>query len=625
MKQLILLSTLTIALTTSALAQTSCDTASIYSDTVNTAVCFDTIDNVLRCFSNGIPDHSDNYNQPFFSIEAKEYDFSVCAYPDTAVHFTPLYETTETQVGCTYDYVFGIAINGIQFSPNSDVLWQDSSGANNLSWHVEATSTSNSIGANMGTQNKGHINGQGAYHYHGAPSDYFANQLGIDGSAHSPIVGFAADGFPVYYKYVYASPMDSTSGIVGLSSGFTLKSGMRPGDGVLTGPDGTYDGNYVEDYEYALSDLDSCNGRFGVTPQHPYGTYYYVLTDNFPYIPRCFKGTVLDATFRSGPSAACGASTASTDCSAAVAGCMDPFAQNYNPNANIDDGSCQYPGCTGCNQVTGLREFNKQHTSMRLAWDTVCGATKYKIRWKVAGAGSWNVEYKYTNVGTAVLQGLTPNTTYWWTVKADCGTNGWGNAADVQAVTTLAHPCTKPNNLSASAVSTNQARLNWSKKMNVIKYRIRWREQGTSTWNVVAKDSAWTKHWLTGLTAGTTYQWQIRSVCEYGNATGTAWSMMQTFTTATSKTQHNFIDQAAASELINVFPNPNQGAFVLTLEGLDTPVDVRVTDLAGRTVFTAAQVANTNLQIDVGKHTKGLYFLQVSGPTVQFVQRVVVQ
>jgi hypothetical protein len=29
-----------------------------------------------------------------------------------------------------------------------------------------------------------------------------------------------------------------------------------------------------------------------------------------------------------------------------IAGCTDPFAINYDPEATIDDGSCTYEGCT---------------------------------------------------------------------------------------------------------------------------------------------------------------------------------------------------------------------------------------------------------------------------------------
>lgn len=59
------------------------------------------------------------------------------------------------------------------------------------------------------------------------------------------------------------------------------------------GPGGKYDGTFVQDYEYVKGsgDLDECNGRTGVTPEFTNGTYYYVVTDAYPFIPRLFRGT----------------------------------------------------------------------------------------------------------------------------------------------------------------------------------------------------------------------------------------------------------------------------------------------------------------------------------------------
>lgn len=37
--------------------------------------------------------------------------------------------------------------------------------------------------------------------------------------------------------------------------------------------------------------LDECNGAFVKTADYPQGTYAYFLTDSFPVIPRCQKGT----------------------------------------------------------------------------------------------------------------------------------------------------------------------------------------------------------------------------------------------------------------------------------------------------------------------------------------------
>ena len=63
--------------------------------------------------------------------------------------------------------------------------------------------------------------------------------------------------------------------------GYRLKSGQRP-----SGPGGIYDGQYTADYQYVggADTLDVCNGMMRE------GQYVYVLTEEFPFIPRCLMG-----------------------------------------------------------------------------------------------------------------------------------------------------------------------------------------------------------------------------------------------------------------------------------------------------------------------------------------------
>ena len=143
----------------------------------------------------------------------------------------------------------------------------------------------------------------GNYHYHQAPLALL-NQLdpGNSGEHHSPIIGFAFDGFPVYGPYGFANS-DGSGGIVRESSSYTLRSITQrhtlPDGTVLPsnqwGPDVSAQfplGSYVEDYTYApgVGSLDQYNGRFVVTPQYPQGTYAYFVSLNaagssvYPYI-----------------------------------------------------------------------------------------------------------------------------------------------------------------------------------------------------------------------------------------------------------------------------------------------------------------------------------------------------
>mgnify|MGYP001198706910 CR=1 FL=1 len=114
----------------------------------------------------------------------------------------------------------------------------------------------------------------------------------VETTGHSPIIGFALDGYPIYGPQAYSGSDDSTSLIKNLTPSYRLKSqASRPGVDAPSYTDYP-SGYFVEDYEYVngLGDLDEHNGRSGVTPEYPQGTYAYFATvdrmDNpvYPYV-----------------------------------------------------------------------------------------------------------------------------------------------------------------------------------------------------------------------------------------------------------------------------------------------------------------------------------------------------
>jgi len=96
----------------------------------------------------------------------------------------------------------------------------------------------------------------------------------IISSFHSPIIGWAYDGNPIYGPYGFSS---STGGVAKLMrSGYELilKNNRPP---LSQFPQGFF----VEDYEFVNNgDLDEHNGRFCVTPDYPDGVYAYFATIN---------------------------------------------------------------------------------------------------------------------------------------------------------------------------------------------------------------------------------------------------------------------------------------------------------------------------------------------------------
>lgn len=147
-------------------------------------------------------------------------------------------------------------------------------------WVFEAIGGSVNFGID---QANAHIQRTGAYHYHGIPTPM------IDDSKPT-LLGYAADGYPIYSSLGYKNPQDSKSPLVTLKSSWQLKQNMRPEP--PKGPGGYPDGRFTSDFEFQGGSgyLDFLNGRFAVTPEYPEGVYHYVITNSFPYIPRGFAG-----------------------------------------------------------------------------------------------------------------------------------------------------------------------------------------------------------------------------------------------------------------------------------------------------------------------------------------------
>lgn len=248
--------------------------------------------------ANGIPNHTPgrfpNRNNPNPIFE-QDYTFRMPAAPTTRPQQASRPPLPPTPVR---RYLFGVALNGVVFDPGTAEAWKDDPRSG---WNIEAIPPKGVQSMNLGLdQSNAHVQPSGAYHYHATPEGLIEKLLAAKGAKDGEImllIGYAADGFPVYDHHGYSNPKDATSPLKHLKSSYRLKSGTRPGG--EEGPGGKHDGTYTQDYEYAAGagDLDECNGRFGVTPEYPSGTYYYVVTSEFPYVGRYFRGAP-DESFR---------------------------------------------------------------------------------------------------------------------------------------------------------------------------------------------------------------------------------------------------------------------------------------------------------------------------------------
>lgn len=210
-----------------------------------------------RCISsNGIPDHSvgqfPNRGNPH-SISEQRLEMCVTTDPEKGATAQPARDV-------------GMALNGVLIRPGTADYYDASSRRGqsrdrSSGWNLDGMGPDNTLGLDG---NHAHVDHRGIYHYHGLP-------VALTQSKEGSLIGYAADGFEIHYIGESAQPS------------YKLKSGTR-----TSGPGGTYDGTYNQDFEYVAGsgNLDECNGA-----RTSSGKYVYFATDSYPFYPRCLWGT----------------------------------------------------------------------------------------------------------------------------------------------------------------------------------------------------------------------------------------------------------------------------------------------------------------------------------------------
>lgn len=181
------------------------------------------------------------------------------------------------QVAPTESRQPGVSITGVPFEPGTAETITCASGE---VYRVEAFGGVADLGFD---DNNAHVQPDGSYHYHGTPVGLLA---GLGHDADLVHVGFAADGHLIAHspsdRYAPSYRLDTTprtgsSCLVSLPGSATIDL-----EGTI--PDGAVTSDWV--YDPTVGDLDECNGlAIG-------DTYFYLVTDTFPYAPRCLWGSV---------------------------------------------------------------------------------------------------------------------------------------------------------------------------------------------------------------------------------------------------------------------------------------------------------------------------------------------
>ena len=259
---------------------------------VNDTLAFNyswTCANNLRTLAgNGVPNHAVTDGKFATKVSAQSISGSVT--------LSPVANSASTLVKLP-----GYAINSVKMAPatagtctstaTSVTSGCDYAGGNGA-WRMEAMAdpASSPWKFDFGTDvNNAHVQPNGQYHYHGIPTNLIP-KLNPASTTSMTLVGWAADGFPIYANYGYSAANNAASALKEMKGSFRVKTSPdanRPSTSLFAM------GHFQQDWEYAagLGDLDDCNGRTGVTPEFPQGIYHYYITKTYPFIQRCVKGS----------------------------------------------------------------------------------------------------------------------------------------------------------------------------------------------------------------------------------------------------------------------------------------------------------------------------------------------
>ena len=207
---------------------------------------------------------------------------------------------------------------------------------------------------------------------------------------------------------------------------------------------------------------------------------------------------------------------------------------------------------TGREAVRAVRVVVTGQTTIQVGWSVPLGATphSYQVERATSGSGPWSVAETLSRGGddddptppdTSVeIAGLTPNSTYYFRVRAGYGATVVGPYSAIVNATTRPTPattCDPPGNLTANVRSVSRIDLSWDAVtclVSSVKYALYYKRGTSRSWILWATLAAASRtRNVTGLSAGTKYDFRVKA---FGQEPGeaqkeTEWSGVVSATT----------------------------------------------------------------------------------------------
>ena len=181
--------------------------------------------------------------------------------------------------------------------------------------------------------------------------------------------------------------------------------------------------------------------------------------------------------------------------------------------------------------------------------------------------------------------------------------------------------CQNATGLTTTNITTSAARLNWTAPGNPLGWEVDYKKSTASSWISLLLPGTGRSITISSLSSNQTYNWRIRALC---GKTWTSYSATINFKTLSANTgtvtsaQPLPEENSSSSAGLKLYPNPNNGQFVIQLSVSNEPdgnAKIEMVDVLGRIVHTEnANLSSGKLQKTVtmpSQVTRGVYMLRI--------------
>ncbi len=267
--------------------------------------------------------------------------------------------------------------------------------------------------------------------------------------------------------------------------------------------------------------------------------------------------------------------------------------------------SCNAPRVDSVTTITGNKAT--------ICWSANMYSFGYAIRLRVTGSTIWSNFAVYAPATTKTISNLASLSNYEYQVKSFCNASGTISSpySTVNYFSTLCD-CAVPALVTAHSQTCDSATIDWVGNPCAIRYRIQYRVNGSHNWMLKSVDAPTVTKLLTTLSTNTDYEYRVRSDANANGTIHSNWSAIQSFST-TMRIEETATTLSSAS--MNIFPNPTDGKFLMTLTSLKNEnATLRVIDIIGNEIMhqeIALVAGSNNIDVALLDLADGIYLVRL--------------